>query len=377
MRPGAAQGESNWAPGAKSGLSFEGPTGTLKLPEDPVPPNRWNRPGISRENLANPPSNLEQQSAHTLVTTAASVLIGFLLNIVLSRSLGPAGKGVLDLTSATAGLLVLVLGLSLNASLTQRIASRGGAPSGLTAQLALWGAAAGLLSAALLFGLPGFCTQIGLLPARDLPFWSLFISGSVAAGVFATGLRGVLVGQHDLITANRIDLGLKAALLAAYLVLAFALPPNARYFALAGLGAAVALPGAILPALRAGTGYEPGLWRGLVGVTLPIHGTNIIHFINQRADIFFVQAFHGTVEVALYALAVSLAQCLLFLSSALAQPLLPRIAAAASPDEAAAHTAGACRLFILLGVGAILPLALGGVWLVPLVFGRDFSGSLT
>ena len=65
-----------------------------------------------------------------------------------------------------------------------------------------------------------------------------------------------------------------------------------------------------------------------------------------------------------------------FLSSALAQPLLPHIAAALTPVDAANQTINACRLFFALGVSAIIPLALGGLWLVPLVFGRAFSGSL-
>lgn len=323
----------------------------------------------------NPPT-LERQSAHTLVTTVLSVALGLLLSIIAARALGPGGKGVLDLTSATAGLFTLVLGLSFNFGLTHLVARDGRTPAGLPGQLALWGAGSGIITALFLFGQPRIFVRMGLLPAHDLPFWAGFVTVTVIFGVWTASLRGILIGQHALIIANRIDVAVKAALLAGYAILALALPAEPRWFALIGVAGALVLPFAIVRALRGPAVPAHGTWPALFSAALPVHGTNILHFINQRADVFFLQAFHGTTEVALYALAVSLAQFVLLLSSALAQPLLPNVSAAKTAAEAAAATARACRLFVALGLVAGVILALLAPRLVPLVFGRDFSGSL-
>lgn len=321
-------------------------------------------------------SKLERQGAHTLVTTALSVGLGLLLSVVAARNLGPAGKGLLDLTSTTAGLFTLILGFSLNVGITQQVAGLGYTPGGLAGQLTLWAAGAGLITAIALCWHPELAIRLGLLPDRDHFFWVSFVSVTVTGGVCAAGLRGILIGRHALIVSNRIDVVLKAALFAAYVGVAFALPAEPKWYALAGVGGAVVLPFLFLSALHGPTNRVPGIWPALLAAALPVHGTNLLHFINQRADLFFVQAFHGTAEVALYALAVSLAQFVLLLSSALALPLLPQVSAAGSATEAAALTARACRLFVALGLVSSVALALGGYWIVPLLFGRDFAGSL-
>lgn len=320
--------------------------------------------------------SLERQGTHALFTTGISVALGLALSVLVARTLGPAGKGILDVTGATAALFTLVLGGSLNAGLTHLIARHGAIPRGLTLQLALWSAGAAALVTVGLVVRPALAARFGLLPTGDHRFWISFIVVSVAFGIWGAGLRGIVIGRHALITANRIDVSIKTALLLAYVALAVALVPDPKFFALAGAGAAVVLPLALIVALRGPRASVPGLWPALLATALPVHSTNILHFINQRADVFFVQAFHGATEVGLYTLAVSLAQIVLLVSSALTQPLLPQVSAAASPAAAAAAASRTCRMFVAIGLIAGVLLAAGAKWLVPLVFGRDFSGSL-
>jgi O-antigen/teichoic acid export membrane protein len=321
-------------------------------------------------------AKFERQGAHTLITTALAVALGLLLSIVAARTLGPAGKGVLDLTSATAGLFTLLLGLSLNVGITHLVARRGQMPAGLPWQMAWWSAGAGLLTALLLVCWPEFSTRLGLLPFHDHPFWIGFVAVTVTFGVWGTGLRGVLVGEQRLVTVNRIEVAVKAALLAGYAGLALTLPANPQLFALVGIGGALVLPFFFLGSLRGPVGPAAKTWPALLALALPVHGTNILHFFNQRIDLFFVQSYHGSSEVALYALAVSLAQVVLLLSSALAQPLLSQVSTTGDAADTSGLTARTCRMFVALGLAVAAALALGSGWLVPHVFGRDFSGSL-
>lgn len=321
-------------------------------------------------------TTLRRQSVHALFSTAISTGLGLALSLLVARSLGPAGKGVLDLASATVALFALVLGGSLNAAVTHLLAQRGARPVGLIGQLAWWAAGSGLLTAVCLTASPVLASQAGLLPVGDHGFWIGFVALSVAVGIWAACLRGLLFGQQAVIAANRIDLAAKATLFVGFAAIALRPGASPEAFAIAGLAATTLLALALLLAQPGRGVAATGIWRSLLNVARPVHGTNILHFLNQRADVFFVQAFHGAAQVGLYALAVSLAQFVLLLSSALAQPLLPEVSAARSAAAAVEATLHTCRLFIALGVLAALALAAGSSWLLPLVFGRDFSPSL-
>lgn len=325
---------------------------------------------------SSPTSRLQQQGTHALLTAGVSVTLGLILSIVVARTLGPSGKGTLDVVSASAALFTLVLGGSLNVALTHHVAGRGAMPAGITRRLALWSAGAAALCWGALAFWPEGAQRLGFTPDGNHFFWVSIITLLVGFGVWSAGLRGVLIGRHALITANRIDVAIKALLLAGYGVLALLALARPSTFAWVAVGTAVLLTAALAWALRGPKESAPSPWPTLLGIALPVHGNNIVQFLNQRADVFFVQAFHGAGEVGIYALAVSLAQIVLVLSSALAQPLLPQVSSAPSPQIAAAATADVCRQFITLGLLASVCLTLGGSALLSVVFGRDFSASL-
>lgn len=318
---------------------------------------------------------LEREGEHALLSTALSVLLGLALSIVVSRTLGPSGKGVLDVASTTIALFTLLLGSSLYPAVTHLAARSPALPAGLRLQLAAWGAGAAGATVLALGVRPDFAARIGLLPPGDPWFWTGFVAVSVGGGVWAATLRGVLVAHRGSIAANRIDLLVKAGLMAGYLALLVRWrTPEA--FAIVGAAMAVALPLLLLSTLRGPTAKAPLAWGAFIAAALPVHATQLVHFLNQRADVFLLQAWHGSREVGLYALAVSLAQIVLLASSALAQPLLPRISSAVSADEANAATARSCRVYIALALLGSAILAAASSWLVPFAFGRDFSASL-
>lgn len=329
----------------------------------------------ARSNAAPPP--LPKQGAHALFTTGVSVILGLVLGMLVSRTLGPAGKGVLDVTGTTTGLFVLVLGGSINSALIHLVARDGAVPRGIILQLAAWAVVAGGAVTIALAIRPQPAVRLGLLPAENVGFWIVVIVVSSGFGILAAGLRALLIGRHALILANRIDLGIKAALVAAYAVLAMLAVKEPKLFGWVGAAAAIALAVVLFAVRPRESAPIRGTWPALLSMALPIHATNLIHFLNQRADVFFVQAFHGSAEVGIYALAVGLAQCVLLISSALAQPLLPQISAATSPEIAAGATAQTCRRFVALGIMAAMPLAVGAPWMLPLLFGREFAASLT
>jgi O-antigen/teichoic acid export membrane protein len=325
-------------------------------------------------------NELENQGAHTLIFSALSVGLGFALTVLITRVYGPGGKGVLDLTAATAGLFSLVLGCSANAGITHISAQQRGLSRKLLVPLVGLGAIAGMLTwSALRLG-TAEAEHLGLLPRVDAGFWAGYIAFAVVVSVWSGVLRGSVIGLGGMVFINRAGavtrllyvLALLALILGARTESLILLP---GHFAVASLVIASVFIavyfGRLMPRFLAG----PAPWPALFAFSLPVHATNILHFLNHRADVFFLSAVRGTDEVGIYTLAVSFSQLILLVSSAFAQPLLPLVSVGTDPAATAMIAARICRLYLVLSTVAAVLLALAVPPLVPLVFGRAFGAS--
>ena len=323
---------------------------------------------------------VEDQGAHTLVFSGISVGLGFLLNVMITRAFGPAGKGVLDLSATTAALFALVLGCSANAAVTHVVALEGGLSRRLLAPLFGLGGAAGLLAGAVLGFGAATAQRAGLLPRAGAGFWTWYIAVTVAVSVWSGGFRGGLIGLGRMVLINRTEtvtrllyvVALGSLILGAPMVLR---PLRPEHFAVASLAIALLITAFYLGRLARHLRPGPVPWRALLAFSLPVHATNILHFLNHRADVFFLSAVRGIDEVGIYTLAVSFSQLILLVSSAFAQPLLPQVSAGTDPAATALIAARICRLYLALSTAAAALLALAVPPLLPLVFGRAFGGS--
>src|SRR5690606_27341441 len=97
--------------------------------------------------------------------------------------------------------------------------------------------------------------------------------------------------------------------------------------------------------------------------------------LNYRTSLFLVEHFHGLNTVGTYSVAVTVAELLWVLSSAVTVSLYARIG---HPDTAvaAAVTVRAVRVNVVATVLAAPLLLLGAWWLVPWVMGPAYEASL-
>lgn len=323
-------------------------------------------------------------SAHTLAVSAASVLLGLLTSVVVARALGPEAKGQYDLVMATAGLLTVALGFALPAGATYAVAAGIAAARPLLRVLLVVGAVQGVVAAVLVAAVrdtpigPAFVTPG--LPAITPVLIGLFVAVTVA-GLYS---RAVLMGRERVIEANWCDLAGRMATTIAVVVGALgatgqiasaaAISVISATFVGAIVAFAVYLLGA-LPHLRAGGPTGIGT---VARFAFPLGLANLVQFLNYRMDLFLVALFLGPAQVALYALAGSVAQLIWLVSRSSAAVLLPRVAASYQTEwEATAHhSASVAR--ITFGVSAIAGVCLAAIsWLaVPLVYGDQFSGAV-
>jgi O-antigen/teichoic acid export membrane protein len=317
----------------------------------------------------------DRDGSHTLVINMLSTALGFVGSVLIARILGPAGKGMLDVVGATTALLSLLLGFSLQAGVTHALAQTGAWPARLGSGLAGWSLLSGLVTAAALVTLAPAAQRLGLLPAADTSFWALCVALGVALAIASTTIRGALTGLNRVVAANRAEFALRAGSILAFAGLAWWTQPGPRSFIIVTLSTTTLLLVIYLLTLGKPTPGPPA-WPTILATSLPLHGSNILHFLTVRVDVFFVQAWYGSSEVGIYVLATTLAQTVLLVSNAFGVPLLPLVAAEPGLPRAVALSTRAVRLFLVLaGAGAVL-LAVVTPLLLARIFGRGFTASV-
>jgi len=322
-------------------------------------------------------SHFEKQSVHNLVSSGLSVAVGFVISVLIARTLGPSGRGLLDLVTTSVGLITLILGCSVPSAITHLTARHGGIPPSVAVGITGWGLSAAILTGVGLLLFPDVFIRLGLLPNGQSPFWSVYIVGMVLLSTWTALLRGVLVGRHALISVNRVEIACKIGSLGLFCALALAGRHEAGIFALAASSIAVVNLLAALFLLRdAKVPPISKAWQTILITALPLHTANVLHFLNQRIDVFFVQSARGSAEVGIYALAASLAQFVLLLSSSFALPLLPQISSLRNMQAAAEASAQVCRTYTALGALTAAGLAVTIPFLLPRLFGQAFNSSV-
>lgn len=103
------------------------------------------------------------------------------------------------------------------------------------------------------------------------------------------------------------------------------------------------------------------------------HMSNLVAFVNYRADIFLLNILATPVSVGLYYLAVQIVERLWILSQAMSTVLFPRFVALHEEDEKRVGLiAKAFRIVIILTLAASLLLSIFGYYAIGLFFGEEF-----
>jgi O-antigen/teichoic acid export membrane protein len=103
------------------------------------------------------------------------------------------------------------------------------------------------------------------------------------------------------------------------------------------------------------------------------HLSNVATFLNYRADLIMIALFVNSAAVGIYAISVSVAEQLWFLSRAVSMVLFPKISSLTSEAERNRLTSVVGRSVLALSiVGGIFFYFLSG-WFITLMFGADYA----
>jgi O-antigen/teichoic acid export membrane protein len=301
----------------------------------------------------------------------------FVALVLVTRALGPSGRGTIAFITVAAILLARLARLGVSEAATVFAAQRPAARPAILTNLILWVAASTCIGACLVCGvlalLPTWVRPNGI-GAEELVLLGL---GALASAFADAGYTFVLGCSRFLLHA--MTTGLTAWL---YVVLV------AGIWATAGLTVAraalawiavQALKGVLLLAISvrdSGLGHpETGLLSESIRFGLRAWFGTLSDALNDRLD-QIVTAFIATQAVlGFYAVAVNASEILLYLPGAAATAVLP-LAARSEPPERVEYVSRAFRSVMLVSLVSVAVGAALGPRLIPLVFGDAFTDSV-
>lgn len=318
----------------------------------------------------------------TLIRQMASVVLSLGLSLLLARSLGPEGNGQYTLLVLLPTLLSSLANFGI-APANVYFVGRGTVTvtTALRATLRLWA----LISS----------VSVGLGAIVIVAYGSAIMPGVpirlliVALAVFPVTLLESLVisffqARQDFGRYNRVTLvsPVCTLLLAGIAILALDLGV-AGGFAAYGLGHAIGLVVAIIAvrthkkASSQESSETVGAYaRQCVAYGWKAHLSNVLTFVNYRADVFLVNLLINPAATGIYIIAVQLCERLWMLSKSVSTVLLPRLAQLHSAGDQGPRLAilvARWVLFISLAASLILAAVAGP--LIELLFGRAYSAA--
>jgi O-antigen/teichoic acid export membrane protein len=300
--------------------------------------------------------------------------IGFGGSILISRGLGPTGRGIYYLPIVTAATVASFATLGLEQANVFLFGSRSVSLERLWGQGGLVSLALGGLGGLFLAAAPSLLP--GTFGSAAPPLWWMVALGLPLTlhSQFASGLltlRGQVTWQFraGLVGAVLQTIAL-FALYAAGLFTPFAVVA-------ASVGSNVIVWVLVVTRLaREGrwVRWDFELLKETLARSLVLHAAMVLLFLHLRADMFMLNSMAGPAALGLYSLSVTLAETIQLGTDSVAIAILPR-QMGNSLQEAAIMALRAARIAALISAGFIVGWAIVGFPLIVFAFGRPFAGS--
>jgi O-antigen/teichoic acid export membrane protein len=318
-------------------------------------------------------SRLGRSAAIVVGSSGALKIVGAAGGVLVARLLGPADRGVYGVISAIAlfGGLAGAMGLDVWAARQLGARSQGNVVASELdrhlRRLLIGGAVAAVAVGAAGIVIPKADALLALLSLSFVVGWSCFLLEI-----------GWVLGRDHMgryVTANVVSVGGYSAAIAALMAAGGA--GLTWVVGVASLGRW--LPMVVLHIQRrrelrgAGpVGPSPTVTRQAFALGAPVAVGELVAGAMQRADVIVLAVLATSGEAGLYVAAATLTELIWFAPNALAQVLLPARAGA----ERSSLDPTPIRLAVMLTMVTGIVVTLTSPWLVPVLFGDEFRGSV-
>lgn len=309
--------------------------------------------------------------AFRFVSLGASVIT----NIVIARTLGPEGKGILSFLAYLLFVVSVMGGLGLQSAAIQQIGKKLFAPSTVAGTQILLSVGAGLICGVLLLLLlPVYQSRMQIQPVFFFPFLLV-----VVLSLVYSNLSGVLIGLDRVRVYNWLQLLTTLSWTAGAVVVLGVAHAGRTAGVLTWMGvqclAAIALLGWVFLRVRPRRAGLRKCAAASMRFGLEAFAAGLAWVLLLRSDGLMLGALSGPATVGIYSVAVLLAEMLWYFPQSLGLALSPRISSLPR-EEAILLTQRAVRLGFYAVAAAALVLLMVAPLLVRWTFGPSFLGSL-
>lgn len=328
--------------------------------------------------MENKTNSFSKNSLFTFLSSFFLFFLSFLSFVIISRILGPEGKGIYSLILLVPGIIAAFGNLGIGASNVYFTGSR---------RYKIGDIVANSIFSALLLGFLSIFVFWLLLQA---PFFQRFIESnkivsfylwiavfSVPFSFLTQFLMGVVGGEQRIGTYNIIRLIEGALQLAGIAVFLFILETGLSGAVLAYVISIIGSAVFSLFAFRKISVISFKINKRLIKDSFfyggKVYLANALSFLNYRLDMFLIAFFLNPVAVGIYSIAVGLSEKLFIVSGAFATVLFPKISSADTKEEDANNFSSKVsrHTFFIFSILSIV-LMFFSYPLIWLFFGSDF-----
>ncbi len=318
--------------------------------------------------------SLARRSALTFTAQIVSLGLAFAGSVIVSRVLGPEGRGVLSLLSVVVEMATGIATLGIGSAYaylagkgTHRMDMLIGSSLVLAGGLGLLSALATLLARRFLLR----SLLQGLLP------WHLALAAAAMPFAFlGFFLFNILLGsgrvrESALMQMFTTGLAVGAGAVA-LLVLRLGLDAMVVLFCATTAVSAVSYLALLVPRVGLSFVGVRAVARDALSYGLRAYLGSVTSYFWLRADVLILNAWAGPGAVGQYTLATSLGEKIWLLDSSVGRAVLPEVIASDERSAARLVARTSRNLLLVTGIPALL-LAAAAPWLVPFVYGEAFS----
>jgi O-antigen/teichoic acid export membrane protein len=318
--------------------------------------------------------SIGKNTAVGLATSGVVFALGILLSVVLTRSLGAEQRGVYVLLVTTNVLLTHMSDLSIEVACSTFLAQRRYALGAVNTVALILAVALGLAGLLVVTAMFIFLHDSVFL---NVPYTYLVVALLLTPlTIYLTYWTGMMTGLNRIVSLNKynlaVNIGNTALMVLAVGVFQLGVPGFLGAWVISTLAGALVAVAWAARMDRMSWPPQRQAAQDMVGFGLRLHGMGVAHHLFLRFDMFALNALAGTARVGYYSLATSLAEKLWVPITVVNQSSLAKIAQLPR-DESALLAAKVTRAALLMMFSVALPFAAVSPWLIPFMYGADFS----
>ncbi len=318
-------------------------------------------------------SSILSDSAETFLLRLLLSAVGFGASVLISRGLGPEGRGAYYLPVVAAATMAAFSTLGLEQANIYLLGTHKIPPERLSGQNGLVAISMGGIGLVLLLLAPSVLPSV----FADTPTGLLLLTGlTIPFAVHTQSSAGLLTLQGQVtwqfraaLAAGLVQGGLLLGLIASsWFDVGAVLAVN--------LATVVVTWGLTVPAVGGGKGglihWDADLLRETMKQSLLLHLAMVLFFLHLRLDTFMIKGMRGTTALGQYSLSVVLAETVFLATDSVGFAILPHQVRNTLQESATLALRGA-RTNGLLGIGLAFLWILGGIPLIRIFFGQAFA----